>query len=122
LTAQSGMTYDSIAAQAKKEGAEIHWGDETGLRSDDVRARGFSPNLAQRRNPGDPRQSQASRPVDHLDRDQHGTDALEDFGGALNSDILIDFLRRLIKGAGQAVALPMSRRAAWGLSSRHPAP
>jgi hypothetical protein len=32
--------YPDIAARARKEGAEIHWGDETGLRSDDVRGRG----------------------------------------------------------------------------------
>ena len=35
--------YPVIAARAKAEGAEIHWGDESGLRSDDVRGRGFAP-------------------------------------------------------------------------------
>lgn len=35
--------YPAIAAAAKAEGAEIHWGDETGLRSDDVCGRGFAP-------------------------------------------------------------------------------
>jgi len=35
--------YPAMAAQAKKEGAEIYWGDATGLRSDDVRGRGFAP-------------------------------------------------------------------------------
>lgn len=35
--------YPVIAARAKAEGAEIHWGDESGLRSDDVRGRGFVP-------------------------------------------------------------------------------
>jgi hypothetical protein len=35
--------YPVIAACAKVEGAEIHWGDETGLRSDDVRGRSYSP-------------------------------------------------------------------------------
>lgn len=32
--------FPSIADQATSEGAEIHWGDETGLRSDNVRGRG----------------------------------------------------------------------------------
>ncbi len=32
-----------IEARAKREGAEIHWGDETGLRSDDVRGRSYAP-------------------------------------------------------------------------------
>jgi transposase len=35
--------YPVIAACAKVEGAEIHWGDETGLRSDDVRGRSYAP-------------------------------------------------------------------------------
>jgi hypothetical protein len=35
--------YPVIAASAKVEGAEIHCGDETGLRSDDVRGRSFAP-------------------------------------------------------------------------------
>lgn len=35
--------YPVIAARAKVEGAEIHWADETGLRSDDVRGRGYAP-------------------------------------------------------------------------------
>ena len=35
--------YPVIAARAKAEGAEVHWGDESGLRSDDVRGRGFAP-------------------------------------------------------------------------------
>lgn len=35
--------YPAIAACAKLEGAEIHWGDETGLRSDDVRGRSYAP-------------------------------------------------------------------------------
>jgi hypothetical protein len=32
-----------IAASAKAEGAEIHWGGETGLRGDDVRRRSDAP-------------------------------------------------------------------------------
>jgi len=36
-------TYPVIAAQARKEKAEIHWGDETGVQNGDYAARGFSP-------------------------------------------------------------------------------
>lgn len=36
-------THPVIAQRAKAEGAEIHWGDETGLRSDDVRGRSYAP-------------------------------------------------------------------------------
>ena len=35
--------YPAIAARAKAEGGAIFWGDETGLRSDDVRGRSFAP-------------------------------------------------------------------------------
>ena len=35
--------YPAIAARAKTEGGSIFWGDETGLRSDDVRGRGYAP-------------------------------------------------------------------------------
>jgi transposase len=36
-------TYPAIAKRAKHEGAEIHWGDETGVRSDCQHGRGYSP-------------------------------------------------------------------------------
>lgn len=35
--------YPSIASRAQKKNAEIHWGDETGLRSDDVNGRSYAP-------------------------------------------------------------------------------
>lgn len=35
--------YPAIAKKAKEEGAEIHWGDETGLRNDSQHGRGYSP-------------------------------------------------------------------------------
>ena len=35
--------YPGIAARAKQEGAEIHWGDETGVRNDCQHGRGFAP-------------------------------------------------------------------------------
>src|SRR3954453_13330295 len=35
--------YPPISARAKAEGGAVFWGDETGLRSDDVRGRGYAP-------------------------------------------------------------------------------
>lgn len=35
--------YPEIAKRARKEGAEIHWGDETGVRNDCQHGRGFAP-------------------------------------------------------------------------------
>ena len=92
--------YPEIAARAKKEGAEIHWGDETGLRSDDVRGRSFAPK--------------GETPAIRVSSKRAGLSIISTvtnkgqmrwkiFDGALNSDILIDFLRRLIKGATKKV-------------------
>ncbi|MBK7564487.1 MAG: IS630 family transposase [Propionivibrio sp.] len=92
--------YPEIAARAKKEGAEIHWGNETGLRSDDVRGRSFAPK--------------GETPAIRVSSKRAGLSIISTvtnkgqmrwkiFDGALNSDILIDFLRRLIKGATKKV-------------------
>lgn len=43
ITRWLAETYPKIAARAKRERALIYWGDETGLRSDDVRGRSFAP-------------------------------------------------------------------------------
>ncbi len=94
--------YPDIAARARKEGAEIHWGDETGLRSDDVRGRSFAPV--------------GETPVIRINSKRAGLSIISTvtnkgqmrwkiFDGALNADILIDFLRRLIKGATKKVFL-----------------
>ena len=36
-------TYPHIAQEAKNQNAEIHWGDETGVRSDCQHGRGYAP-------------------------------------------------------------------------------
>jgi len=94
--------YPVIAACAKVEGAEIHWGDETGLRSDDVRGRSYAP--------------QGRTPVIRVNNKRHGLSVISTvtnkgqmrwkiFDGALNSDILIDFMRRLVRDAGRKIYL-----------------
>ena len=94
--------YPVIAACAKVEGAEIHWGNETGLRSDDVRGRGYAP-LGQ-------------TPVVRVNNKRHGLSIISTvtnrgtmrwkiFDGALNADILIDFMKRLVRDAGRKVYL-----------------
>jgi transposase len=91
---------DCVARQ--EGGGEIHWGDETGLRSDDVRGRSFAPK--------------GETPVIRVSSKRAGLSIISTvtnkgqmrwkiFDGALNSDILIDFLRRLIKGATKKVFL-----------------
>lgn len=91
-----------IAACAEVEGAKIHWGDETGLRSDDVRGRSFAP--------------QGQTPVVRVNNKRHGLSIISTvtnreqmrwkiFERALNADMLIDFLKRLVRSARRKVYL-----------------
>jgi transposase len=94
--------YPAIAERAKAEGAEIHWGDETGLRSDDVRGRSFAPI--------------GKTPVVWVNSRREGLSIISTatnrgqmrwkiFEGALNAEILIYFLGRLINGATKKLFL-----------------
>ncbi|MGF6971602.1 transposase [Paraburkholderia sp. JPY465] len=94
--------YPAIAQRAQAEGAEVHWGDETGLRSDDVRGRGYAPT--------------GKTPVLKVNAKRAGLSVISTvtnkgqmrwkiFDGALNTGILIDFMRRLITGAKKKIFL-----------------
>lgn len=95
-------TYPAIVGRAKREGAEIHWGDETGLRSDDARARGYAPR--------------GQTPVLRVPARRHSVSMLSTltnqgkvrfmlFRQALDARRLIRFLTRLIRDAGRKVFL-----------------
>jgi len=94
--------YPKIAAQAKQEGAEIQWGDETGLRSDDVRGRGYAPKgktpvvLA---NANRARLSVISTVTNK------GQMRWKVFSGALNAKVLIGFMKRLVHGREKRIFL-----------------
>lgn len=94
--------YPAITQRAKAEGAEIHWGDETGLRSDDVRGRSYAPK--------------GRTPVVQVCSNRESLSLISSvtnqgkvrwmvFGGALNAKILIRFLKRLIQSAQRKVFL-----------------
>lgn len=94
--------YPVIAARAKDEGAEIHWGDETGLRSDDVRGRGYAPK--------------GQTPVIRVCSKRENLSLISTvtnqgkvrwmvFDGALNAATLIEFFKRLIKEAQRKLFL-----------------
>jgi transposase len=95
-------TYPAIAARAKADGAEIHWGDETGVRSDDVRGRGYAPR--------------GQTPVRRVPARRHRISMLSTltnqgkvrfmlFRQALDARRLLRFLGRLIREAGRKVFL-----------------
>ncbi len=96
------VEFPAIAARAKQEGAEIHWGDETGLRSDDVRGRSYAP--------------QGQTPVIRVCQNRENLSVISAvthrgkvrwmvFSGALNARILIRFLNRLTRDAQRKVFL-----------------
>jgi len=95
-------SYPAIAQQAKKENAEIQWGDETGLRSDDVRGRGYAPK--------------GQTPVVRANANRQSLSVIsmvtnkgqirwKVLAGALNARIMIRFLERLTRGQQQKIFL-----------------
>jgi len=94
--------YPKIAKAAKAEGAEIQWGDETGLRSDDVRGRGHAPKgktpvvLA---NANRAKLSVISTVTNK------GQMRWKVFSGALNAKVLIGFMKRLVHGREKRIFL-----------------
>lgn len=94
--------YPSIHARAKSENAEIYWGDETGLRNDSQHTRGYAPR--------------GQTPVIRLNAKRESINLISAvtnqgkvrfrfFDGTMNADLLIDFMRRLIKDARRKVFL-----------------
>jgi len=94
--------YPAIHARAKAENAEIYWGDETGLRSDSQHVRGYAPK--------------GKTPVIRLNAKRESINLISAltnqgkvrfrvFDGTMNADILIDFMKRLIKDAKRKVFL-----------------
>ncbi len=96
--------YPVIEAKAKEEKAEINWGDEMGVRSDGQHERGYAPK------------GKTKTPVIHLNAKRSVTNMISAitnqgkvrfrvFEGDMNTDILIDFCKRLTKSAKRKVYL-----------------
>jgi transposase len=96
------IEYPKIRARAKRENAEICWGDETGVRSDESRHRGFAP-------PG-------QRPVVKIPARRKSLSLIAAitnqgkvrfmiYPGGLSPERLIVFMQRLIKDARRKVFL-----------------
>ncbi len=94
--------YPAIQARAKRERAEIYWGDETGLRTDSQHTRGYAPK-------GHP-------PVLRLKINREALNMISAvtnqgkvrfrlFEGSMNAKRLIEFLKGLIKDAKRKVIL-----------------
>lgn len=96
-------TYPAIARQAKQEGAQIHWGDETGVKSEDQVGRGFAPKgkTPVRKHSG--KKDQRINMISSITN--QGKVRFMFYEGKMNAQMLIKFLRRLIKDAKKKVHL-----------------
>lgn len=94
--------YPAIKKRAKKEKAEIYWGDETGLSSEDNRGRGYSPK--------------GTTPVRYTTGSRFSMSMISAianqgqlrfmvYKGGMKTDIFLTFLKRLIKDAKKKVFL-----------------
>jgi transposase len=94
--------YPEIKNRAKQENAEIFWGDETGLRNNCQRERGYAPK--------------GKTPVIRLNANSHSINMISAitnqgkvrfriFEGMMNADILLDFMMRLVSKAQRKVYL-----------------
>lgn len=94
--------YPAIAARAKAEGGEIHWGDETGLRSDHQAGRGYSP-AGQTPILVKPAKRFSLNMISSLTN--RGKLRFMVYEETMTSQVLIRFFRQLIKDAGRKVFL-----------------
>lgn len=94
--------YPAIKAQAKEGDGEIYWGDETGIRNNAQHERGYAPK--------------GQTPVVRLNAKRESTNMVSAtnnqgkirfhvYDSTMNADVLIDFMKRLIKDADRKVFL-----------------
>ena len=95
--------YPEIERKARKEGAEIHWGDETSIMNTDVRGRSYAPRgkTPETRSVWGKREkfSMISTVTNR------GTCRWMMIDGAFNADRLIEFMDLLVTDAGRKVFL-----------------
>src|SRR4051794_12700878 len=96
------LDYPAIARRAKAAGAVIHWGDETGISNQDQIGRSWAPKG---------RTPVVARTAKRVTRSliaavsNRGLVRFMLYEGALNADLFLDFLRRLVGDAGRKVVL-----------------
>lgn len=96
------VEYPKISRRAKAEGAEICWGDETGLRSDQTRHRGYAPK-GETPVIGIPARRTSLSILSAITN--RGKVRFMIFKGALKPETLLTFLRRLTRDAPRKVFL-----------------
>jgi transposase len=94
--------YPVIKKQAKKENAEIHWGDETGLCNDSYHGRSYAPRG---KTPAIRLSARCKRVNLISSITNQGKVRFMIYNNRMNADTLIKFLQRLIKDADRKVLL-----------------
>jgi len=94
--------YPVISKSAKKEKAEIHWGDETGVRNDCQYGRSYA--LKGKTPVKDKMAKRISLNMISTITNQ-GKVRFMTYKGTMDSSVFIDFLKRLIKGAKRKIYL-----------------
>jgi len=100
------VEYPAIVKRAKQEGAEIHWGDEMGLRADDQTGRSYG-----KRGQTPVVLGMGQRFCCNLisTLSNHGTTYFKLVTQNFNSDVMLDFLRRLIRQIPRKVFLIVAK-------------
>ena len=94
--------YVAIAQRAKQERAEIHWGDETGIRSDSQHGRSYAP--------------QGKTPVIRLSAKRTSINMISTvtnqgkvrfmmYKETMSAQVLITFMKQLLKGSARKIFL-----------------
>jgi transposase len=96
------VDYPAIVKLAKQEGAQIHWGDEMGLRADDQTGRSYGKRGQTPVVPGTGQRFGCNL-ISTLTN--HGTLYFKLFSQNFNGEVMLDFLRRLIRQIPQKVFL-----------------
>ncbi len=96
------VEYPRVRARAKAEKAEIHWGDEMGLRSDHQAGTSYGRKGQTPVIPGTAQRWRANMISSISGR---GTLRFMVFKQRFSSDVFIEFMRRLVRSAGRKVYL-----------------
>jgi hypothetical protein len=94
--------YPVLVRRAKADGAEIHWGDETGLSNQANYGRSFA---AKGQTPVIPRPAKRFSCSVISTLTNRGTLRFMIYDGALNAALFLTFLRRLVKDARRKIFL-----------------
>ena len=96
-------TYPEIARKAKAEGADIHWGDETGVKAEDQVGRGFAPKG---KTPIRHHSGKKDQKINMLSSiTNQGKVRFMFYEGSMDAKMFIRFLQRLVKDSFRKVHL-----------------